>query len=69
MKWTTIDFPKKISDTIKIDSMNKEGSFVVRYLEPCGDYKTVAWNPIRQDEKHDAFTTRVLSTVKKVLGL
>jgi hypothetical protein len=69
MNWSNIDFPKKITDTIKIESMTIEGLFVVKYLEPGGAYKRVAWHPGKSEEKFDAFTTRVLNAVKKRLGL
>ena len=41
MNWTNIDFPGKITDTIKIESMNKEGLFVVKYLGQGGVHKTL----------------------------
>jgi hypothetical protein len=68
MNWSNIDFPRKITDTIKIESMTTEGSFVVKYLGPGGDYKKLAWHPVKSEEKFDVFTSKVLNAVKKKLG-
>ena len=69
MNWTYIDFPRKITDKIRIESMNNEGQFLVKYLEPGGGYKTITWHPAQPEEKFDAFTSRVLKIVKKGMRL